>query len=84
MDSKIDPILRTNPVLKGKDAERFLENLNNPKKIGIDELTDIQHSYNKLLAIAQFETKEVRDEAEQWLYDTYMERLEDLFIKVWQ
>jgi hypothetical protein len=40
-------------VIYGKDAERFLENINNPKKISSEERQRIRKSYEAIMSKAK-------------------------------
>lgn len=47
------PIEET-PILKGKDAKIFMENMKNPRKVSIAELERMRKNYLALKAIEKF------------------------------
>jgi len=47
----IDPLFKTNPVLKGEDADRFIENMVNVKPISKEEIEAIESSYQAIKAM---------------------------------
>ena len=46
------PIKET-PVLRGRDAERFLRKANNVVKVSLDERVKIEENYRKALALVK-------------------------------
>lgn len=40
--------IRDTPVLYGEDARRFIENMNNPKKIAPERLKEMRENYERM------------------------------------
>jgi hypothetical protein len=47
------PIKET-PILKGKDAEKFVRDIQKSNKLSVEASNKIKESFNKLNTIAQF------------------------------
>ncbi len=48
------PIKET-PILRGKDAERFVREIEKPNKISCESVNRIKENFSKLKSIAQFQ-----------------------------